>query len=48
MVEKSRGYLVSPFKGSHGVTQGETLPPTIFNVVVDVVIRNWVMVVAPT
>ena len=31
-------------KGFRGVTQGEPLSPTIFNVVVDVVVRHWVEV----
>ena len=29
------------FKGTRGVTQGDPLSPTIFNVVVDAVVRNW-------
>ena len=29
-------------KGAKGVTQGDPLSPTIFNVVVDVVVRQWV------
>ena len=48
MVAKAGGYFGRPFKGYQGVTQGETLSPTIFNVVVDAVIRHWVMVVTPT
>ena len=36
------------FKGYRSVTQGYPLSPTIFNMLVDSVIRHWVMVVAPT
>ena len=34
-----------PFKGSGGVIQGEPLPPTIFKIVLDAVIRHWETVV---
>ena len=39
MVTRAGGYFGTPFKGYHGVPQGNTLPPMIFNVVVDAVIR---------
>ena len=48
MVTKSGGYFGRPFKGYQGVTQGDTPSPTIFNVVVDAVIRHWVKMVVPT
>ena len=32
-------------KSNWGVTQGDLLSPTIFNVVVDAVVRHWVMMV---
>ena len=48
MVDRSGGYFRRPFKGYRGMTQGEPLPPTIFNVVMDYVIRHWVTVVIPT
>ena len=47
MVTKACGYFGRPFKGYQGVTQGDPLPPTIFNLVVDAVIRHWVTVVTP-
>ena len=37
-----RGYYRTGFKGARGVTQGNPLSPTIFNVVVDAVVRHWV------
>ena len=38
----------SPFNSYCGVTQGDPSPPTIFNVVVDAVIRHCVKAVAMT
>ena len=37
-------YYGESFKGFRGVTQGDSLSPTIFNVVVDMVVRHWVIV----
>ena len=34
-----------PFKVQSNVTQGDPLSPTIFNMVLDVVLRHWVSVV---
>ena len=48
MVAKSGGYFGRPFKGYQGVTQGDPLPPMIFNGVLDSVIRHWVTLVTPT
>ena len=42
MVARAGGYYWTSFRGERGVTQGNPRPPTIFNVVVDVVVRNWV------
>ena len=42
MVERVGGYYGDAFKGARGVTQGDPLSPTIFNVVVDAVVRHWV------
>ena len=42
MVSRAGGYHGTAFGGERGVTQGNPLSPTIFNVVVGVVVRNWV------
>ena len=39
-------YYRGTFKGQLRVTQGYPFSPTIFNVVVDVVLRHWVYVVS--
>ena len=44
MVARAGGYYRKGFKGGSGVTQGDPLSPTIFNVVVDVVVRHWVTI----
>ena len=48
MVARAGDYYGPPFKGYRGVTQGDPLPLTISNVVVDAVIRHWVTVVSLT
>ena len=42
MVARAGGYYGTAFKGERCVMQGDPLSPTIFNVVVDAVVRNWV------
>ena len=42
MVAHAGGYYGTAFRGERGVTQGDPLSPTIFNVVVDAVVRHWV------
>ena len=42
MVARVVGYYGEAFKGARGVTQGDLLSPTIFNVVVDAVVRHWI------
>ena len=42
MVARAGDYYGTGFKGARGVTQGNPLSPTIFNVVVDAVVRHWV------
>ena len=44
MVARTSGYYETAFKGARGVAQGHPLSPTIFNVVVDAVVRHWVTV----
>ena len=40
MVARAGQYYGTGFKGERGVTQGDPLSPTIFNVVVDAVLRH--------
>ena len=42
MVARAGGYYRTGFKGAGGVTQGNPLSPTIFNVVVYAVVLHWV------
>ena len=42
MVASAGVYYRTGFKGERGVTQGDPLSPTIFNVAVDAVVRHWV------
>ena len=42
MVARAGGYHRDAFKGTRGVTHGDPLSPTIFNAVVDAVVRHWV------
>ena len=46
MVSRTGGYYSEAFWEFWGVTQGYPLPPTIFNVVVYAVARNWLSLVA--
>ena len=48
MVAKTGGYFPPPFQGYCGLTQVDPVSPTVFNVVVDAVIRNWITVVVLT
>ena len=45
MVARTVRYYREAFSEFWGVTQGEPLFPTIFNVVVDAVVHNWVLLV---
>eukprot|EP00978_Attheya_sp_CCMP212_P003779 scaffold8023_cov54-Attheya_sp.AAC.7 len=41
IIVKASGYHGTPFQATRGVTQGDPVPPTIFNIMVDAVIRYW-------
>jgi hypothetical protein len=41
VVARQSGYHSSPFSVCRGVTQGDVISPTIFNIVVDAVVRYW-------
>ena len=42
VVARAVGYYGTEFTCARGVTQGDPLSPTIFNVVVDSVVQHWV------
>ena len=44
IVARAGGYYGKGYKGGRGVTQGDPLSCTIFNVVVDAVVRHWVTI----
>ena len=46
MVERAGEYYGENFRGERGLTQGEPMLPTIFNLVVDAVVRHWKSLVA--
>jgi hypothetical protein len=41
VVPRQGGYYGQPISSDRGVTQGDVVSPTIFNIVVDAVIREW-------
>ena len=45
MVARTGRYYSTALRGFRRVTQGYLLSPTIFNVVVDAVVCNWVLMV---
>ena len=46
VVAKQSGYHGDPFGVTRGVTQGDIISPTIFNVIADAVIRYWLHTVS--
>ena len=46
MVAQEGRYYREPLCGEQGFTQGYSLSPTIFNVVVDAVVHHWESLVA--
>ena len=42
MIARAGRYYGEAFKGARGFTQGDPLSPTIFNVVMDAVVRHWI------
>ena len=42
LVCRASGYYGRPFSAGRGVTQGGPLSPTIFNLMVDAIVREWV------
>ena len=46
MVARAGSYYGKGFKGGRVVTQVDPLSPTIFNVVVDAVVRHWLTIAA--
>ena len=42
LVCRASGYHGSPFSAERGVTQGGPLSPTIFKIMVDAIVREWV------
>ena len=42
MAARAGGYYGTAFSGERGVTQGDPLSPTLFNVVVDAVVRHCI------
>ena len=46
IVARQAGFYGEPFHPSRGTTQGDMLSPTLFNIVVDAVVRYWLSVIS--
>ena len=45
IVGRQGGYNGKPFSASRGVTQGDPVSPTIFNIMFDAIVRYWLSLV---
>jgi hypothetical protein len=45
IVARQGGFYGEPFKATRGVTQGDPASPTLFNVLVDAIVRHWLTLV---
>ena len=45
MVTRENGYHGPHFRATHSTTQGELASPTLFNIVVNSVISNWISLI---
>jgi len=41
VIPKQAGFYGEPFQATRGVTQGDVVSPSLFNIVVDAVVREW-------
>jgi len=41
IIPRQRGFFGTPFPAERGVTQGDIISPTIFNIVIDCVLHHW-------
>jgi hypothetical protein len=48
VVARQSGYLGDPFAADRGLTQGDVISPTLFNLVCNAVVRYWLSLVSDT